>query len=343
MASRPPSIVITPAFRAVATSITARASCWGSSRGWIASRFPASGRAAPPYTLNPYAPGFYWLIQAVTHPGSERRSLTAGRWVNFVLLLLTAALIAGYVIYRIRRVEAGLLSALLYLTALPVQWWSFYYRVDHLALFFALLACLAAPVPAYGPIAASLAIVLGSLVKQTVVTMAIPIGLFFFLRREYRHLGVFLGLVALLGAAAWGILNLHTHGFYIQSTRFANLRKFDFPGGFKLAAVNLLSPLPIVAFCVFIYLLLARRKRLLDSAVALAFAAELFVQVVLASKAGSACNYYLGPMILGAILIGEHGPALLKELTRGKRAAVAAGLLACGVIPAFWHAAPERA
>lgn len=289
----------------------------------------------PPYTINLYGPGFYWLMQAATGWGGGRGSLIPGRAANFVLIVLTSALVAGYVTRRAGRFEVGLFSALMYLTSFPVQWWSVYYRVDHLALLFAIVACVCAPLAGYGPVVAALALALGSLVKQTVVTVALPIGLFFLLRREFRKLAVFAGLTAGLGLLSWGILIVRSHGFYLESTLNANVRGMDLVSGLKLAARGMASAPMIVALLISVYLFVARRDRTLASVIAIGFVVELAVQIVMACKEGSSFNYFIGPAILGAILIGEQGPALLQELSRWKRATVVTGLIACGLAPAW--------
>lgn len=93
----------------------------------------------PPYTLSCYGPGYYWAINAVAAAGGWRNSLLPGRLVSLFSALVAAALAALAAGWRTRRIELGLLAALLFLVSLPVNEWLPYARVDLLAV-----ACTAA-------------------------------------------------------------------------------------------------------------------------------------------------------------------------------------------------------
>lgn len=96
----------------------------------------------PPYTLSCYGPAYYWAINAVAAVAGWQNSLMPGRLVSLASALAAALLAALAAGRQTRRLEVGLLAALLFLVSLPVNEWLPYARVDMLAVAFTAAAYL---------------------------------------------------------------------------------------------------------------------------------------------------------------------------------------------------------
>ncbi|MEN6495042.1 MAG: hypothetical protein ABFD16_12255, partial [Thermoguttaceae bacterium] len=80
-------------------------------------REPISSRwlDGPVYTLSPYGPGYYKLVQAATHLLPWQHSLIPGRLISLLATLATAGLIAFAVCKQTKSIDLGILCVILLL------------------------------------------------------------------------------------------------------------------------------------------------------------------------------------------------------------------------------------
>ena len=150
------------------------------------SRSPPSREwmARIPYSLSPHGPVYFALTGVVSSIGPWPRSLIPGRFVSISAGLLSAGLIGLAVGRGTNSPELGLATGAMYLGSWTSSAWIHFYRVDALAVFFALAAYAAPGLPRRGLATSAAMVVAGSLVKPVVGLAAIPIALHLILERR---------------------------------------------------------------------------------------------------------------------------------------------------------------
>ncbi|HET6879230.1 MAG TPA: hypothetical protein VFI31_03705 [Pirellulales bacterium] len=286
----------------------------------------ASWMREPPYTLTCYGPGYYWAINAVAEIGGWQNSLVPGRLVSLVAALSAAALAALAAARHTQNVELGLLAAVLFLVSLPINEWLPYARVDLLAIAFSAAAYLFVG-PGRLPLAASAAaIAIGSLVKPTVALSALPIAAHLVATRRPRDTIFFLLSVAVLGAAAWGVVHWATNGFFLAGIWLGNRNPMYLWRGYLFTYQFLLSPLAMAALMVAAWRFVASPRRFAQSLFAVSFVLSLGISAVMVCKRGSEINYFLEPALLAGIVLAVEGGSWLWTFSAG-RTRLAIGVL----------------
>jgi hypothetical protein len=288
-----------------------------------------------PYTLSPYAPGYYSVVLAVSRWLPWQHSLIPGRLVSLGATLATAALIALVVGRRSRSGAMAAAAAIFYLASPVVQSWGTVHRVDPLATLLAVAAyaVLCGPPSRWRVVAAALCVVVGSLVKQNVALTAVPlIAYLLFDRRPRAALG--LGtLVALLGATIWLSWDHLTGGFIYRTAVQANLGQILLRQAFWASHDFLVTPLGIAAAAVLSYRLVERPGAVSRTVWGVGFLLATALAASLSIKEGASPNYFLEPSALAAMLIGVEGLGAAWAIHRGRTMAVTLVLLAAVLAP----------
>ncbi|MBV9581088.1 MAG: hypothetical protein JO057_21110 [Chloroflexi bacterium] len=298
--------------------------------------------AAPtglPLTVTAYMPVYYllvgWLQAGVDHPG-----YAVGRLVSVAATIGCAALIAVSVFRATQctgkanlRWLAGTLAAALFLTQnLTVLLWGPTYRVDMLALCFA-LAGLALATSGRTTLAA-LPLVLSVLTKQTY--LAAPLCVFVTLWPNRRSMLVFASLfVGALGVAL-GVGTWLTHNLLLWHTFVAdaNPLEFDYFSS-MLGSFAQFNALPLVAAGALFGLSSLPAERLWR----MYFVVSGLVALATVGKLGASSNYWLELTAATSVLIGVLAVRLASATHRapftsaGLAGLLLASLLTC--VPAY--------
>ncbi|MBS0208684.1 MAG: glycosyltransferase family 39 protein [Planctomycetes bacterium] len=290
----------------------------------------------PEYTIASYGPLYY---RAVAWAGSfaERPSLTPGRVISLVAMLLTAALLGAWVYRRTRLPELGLVTVLFVLVGVPVAEWIPFARVDATALLFTAAATIVAAKKAdtRAMVASAVLVVIASLARQTAACSALPVAVYWWCQGESRWASKYLALVGLLGALAWGGLHFGSHGYWLDAAINSQLAAMRVSEGLKLGTRLVISPLGVAAVAVLIHARL-NGVRLSQSLPAVALVTSFLYQVVMGCKLGSSVNYLLEPSCWVAVVVVEHGFAPLASINRFRT------LIGIGVLAAAAAVHPAR-
>jgi hypothetical protein len=281
----------------------------------------------PVYTVIPYGPGYYWVVRAAAAVLPWHHGLIPGRLVSLAASLAVAALVGWAVGRKTHSVELELLSAMLFLASPVVRAWATPYRVDPLAVLFAIGSYLLMDRPRWGTPAAAAAIACGSLVKQTVALTALPLFLYLLLGRRYRAAALFGLLVTAMGVLAWTVLNWATGGYFFVTSVRGNLNAMSLGHGFWWGYEFLCTPLAIAGVTALALLLVKEPRRWAGSVYTVGFPVATLMAGLLACKEGSSLSYFLEASALGAVVAGSEGLAFFWSLQRG-RAAMACLFLA---------------
>jgi hypothetical protein len=288
-----------------------------------------------PYTLSPYAPGYYSVVLAVSRWLPWQHSLIPGRLVSLGATLITAALVAFVVGRRSRSGAMAAATAVLYLASPAVQAWGTVYRVDPLATMLAVAAyvVLSGPPSRWRVVAAALCVVAGSLVKQNVALTTLPLVVYLLLdRRPRAALGLGF-LVTLLGATIWLIGDHLTGGFMYRTGVQANLGQVLLRQAFWASHDFLTSPLGVAAMVLIAYRVVERPVAVSRTVWGVGWLLATAVAIGLSVKEGASPNYFLEASALGAMLIGVEGLGAAWAIHRGRTMAVTLVLLAAVIAP----------
>lgn len=255
-------------------------------------------------------------------------SLVAGRAVSLTAGLLTAATIAMVVIQRTAVVEAGLLAAAVFLSYAGISFWIQLFRVDALATLCA-IAAYALPPLGVGLLVSAAFVVVGSLVKQTVLLAAVPIALHLLLTDRTSDAFRYVIAVGLGATFVWAAVFLASGGYYLDMGWLANRRTYAFDQALRLIGDfgrHWWSLAAVVAFGFAWWSGALRRCRF-----ALAMAIVWPGAAIMSGVEGASSNFFLEAAALAAIVIGIHGagalwkrrPALTSLLLWGASAALA--------------------
>jgi len=274
--------------------------------------------AKTPYTLSPYGPVYFVLNEVVSSIGPWRRTLIPGRLVSAFAGLLTAGLIGLVVGRRTHSAELGLASAVIYLRYPETAAWIHCYRVDALAVLFALAAYAAPGLPRRGLAISAVMVVAGSLVKQTVALAAVPIVLHLIIERRSREAALYtLGVLTLAGVG-WGILYYGSGGYYADLSPLSIHRRYH-AGGAILLSVRFFfgKPVTVAAILSVLGAAVADPACVVRCRYVIAGAFASGVAAVLSGTEGAWSNYYLEPAALASALLGLYGINALWRMSRG--------------------------
>lgn len=262
-----------------------------------------------PYTLTCYGPLYYWMVRSGAKLFANPDSLLPGRWISLMMVVLTGALVAGVIVRHTRRLENGLFGTLVFLLSPAVSLWAIKHKSDNLAMLFSILAFVlaTATLPA-GPILAAICVVVGSLAKQTVCLMALPILLCLWMQGRRRQALQFAGLTVFLGALAWGILFWSSGGYFFKATVLSNLNRMSPSYGLAfLVGIYTQHPTSLLALLTVAFLWIQSHGLPRHSPLFVGFLVTVLIQGVLVCKEGANINYFLDSAALGAMLVSTHG------------------------------------
>jgi hypothetical protein len=261
----------------------------------------------PPYTMSCYGPAFYYATNAVADLGGWQASLKPGRIVSLAAALAAAAFAAIAAGRQTKRVEMGLLAALLFMVSAPFSDWVPHPRVDMLGIAFAAAAFTVVGASRRSLIVAACCVAAGSLAKPTIALSAAPIFAHLLAQRRYRDAAIFSAWVVSLGAAVWAFAEWASDGFFLTAVLTGNHNPLLPSRGYFFCYQFLSYPIGAVAVLVAGQLLVTEPGRFFRSLYSLGFAVSLAISVVLVCKQGSELNYFLEPSLLGAIAIAVDG------------------------------------
>ena len=286
----------------------------------------------PPYTLSCYGPAFYYITNAMADLGGWKHSLGPGRIVSLVSALAAAAFAAIAAGRQTKSVEIGLLAALMFIVSAPFSEWAPHARVDFLGIAFASAAFMVVGSSRRSLIVAACSIAMGSLAKPTIALAAAPIFAHLLANRRYRDAGVFAACVAVLGAAAWAVVDWASHGFFLTAVLSGNRNPLFAWHGYFFLYQFLSFPIGAVAVLVVGQLLIVSPERFFRSLYSLGFAVSLAISLVAICKQGAELNYFLEPALLGSLAIAVDGvPRLCAPGTRRGMLAIVCAAVVLGV------------
>ncbi|HEV3344039.1 MAG TPA: hypothetical protein VG125_26935 [Pirellulales bacterium] len=271
----------------------------------------ASWMREPPYTLSCYGPAYYWLTNVVAWAGGWHLSFVPGRMIAVISTLVIAALLALTAGRATKNAQIGLTAALIFLVSLPVNDWVPHARVDMLALVFAAAAYLSISVNPCKVLLPAALIAAGSLAKPTIAFSAVPICAHLVAHRRYRETAIFSALVAVLGAAAWLVVQRISDGFFLTAVLTGNRNPMHLWHGYFFTYLFLVCPLAVAALLVTGSTLIVSPQRFFRSLFSLGFAMSLAISAVAVCKRGAELNYFLEPTMLGCLAIAVDGIPLL--------------------------------
>lgn len=278
----------------------------------------------PVYTLSPYGPGYYRLVQAVTHLLPWQHSLIPGRLISLWATLTMAGLIAFAVRKQTNRLELGLLSAIILLLSPVVYVWGTPHRVDPLAVLLALVAYLTIDARRLGVVLSACAVVLASLVKQNMAFAAAAVFLYLVFQRRFKAAVAYAILVAGLGVATWGLLNQFTGGYFLATAVKSHLGAMWPQQGFMHLYWFLTTPVGLVASIVLGWRFVQRPSEVLGSVYAIGFVLSTLMAALLSCKEGASYAYFFEASVLATLVIGLHGLAAIGPLHEGRALAMTA-------------------
>lgn len=288
---------------------------------------------ASPYTLTSYGPGYYWVTLGATRLLPWQNSLIPGRLVSLAATLATAALVAVAVTRASRSGEMGAAAAALYLASPLVQAWGIVHRVDALATLPAVLAYVVLARPRVGLAAASVSVVLGSVVKQSVALTTWPLALALVFQRRGRAALVLIVVTGVLGLGVWWGLNRASGGYLLRMAVEGNVGRLFVRQGFWAGLDFLASPLGLAAMLLVGYRLVESPAKVCGSVYAIGFVAAAALAAVLSAKEGAAPLYFLEASALAAIVVGCEGLAAIWSVHRGRAMALVLVLVAVSLAP----------
>jgi hypothetical protein len=299
-------------------------------------REPISSRwlDGPVYTLSPYGPGYYKLVQAATHLLPWQRSLIPGRLISLLATLATAGLIAFAVCKQTKSIDLGILCVILLLLSPVIHVWATPHRVDPLAVLLALAAYMAIGVRRLGVVLSACAVVLASLVKQNMAFAAAAVFLYLLTQKRFKAATAYAILVAGLGAATWGLLNQFTGGYFLATAVKSHLGAMWPQQGFMHFYWFLTTPLGLVASIVIGWRFVQRPSEILGSVYAIGFVLSTLLAALLSCKEGASYAYFFEASVLATMVIGLYGLPAIWSLHEGRALAMAA-------LVALLLAAPE--
>lgn len=297
----------------------------------------------PEFTLSCYGPGYYWAVMAVSPLTPWDHTLIPGRLVSLAAIVASCLMLMIFVWRESRNLDAALLAAMMFLAAPALFKWGTYHRVDDLALFFSL-----ASVACFGPstrrlFITAILIVIGSLVRQTVALVALPMFLFLLFDRKYAQAARFAIVVWVLGIGAWLAVDQFSGGYFLDAALRGNYAPMHLVNGLRQEFWLVRTPVVIAAFAALAYRYMSGARRPFSLFPYLAFLTSVCLSCVLISKEGSAVNYFLEPSALAAAVTAIGGAAPL--LDRFGRRAIPPLALACALcaVPAFFELNRARA
>jgi Dolichyl-phosphate-mannose-protein mannosyltransferase len=277
------------------------------SREWLAK---------VPYTVSPYGPAYFALARFASFVGRQPRSLVPGRLVSVIAGLLTAGLIGLVVGRRTSSSALGLASAVVYLGYPGVDTWIHQYRIDALAVLFAIAATATAGLSRRRLAVSALMVVAGSLVKQSVGLAAVPVVLYLWIEGRHRDAGLYVLSVLALAGMVWAILFYASGGYYFDLGVLGNRRPYYpsqaiyYGGWFARRSITVAAFVSLLAAAVVNPAAVIRCRFAIAAVVAGALA------VVLSGFEGATTNYYLETAALASILLGIHGLGALWRISR---------------------------
>ncbi|HWB10398.1 MAG TPA: hypothetical protein VG826_14295 [Pirellulales bacterium] len=267
----------------------------------------ASWMHEPPYTLSCYGPAYYWLTNVLAWAGGWHLSFVPGRLIAVAATLAIAALMAVTAGRATKNVEIGLTTALLFLVSLPVNDWVPHARVDMLALVFSAAAYLSVSVSPARVLLPAALIAAGSLAKPTIAFSAVPICAHLMATHRWRETALFSGLVAVLGGAAWLVVERVSDGFFLTAVLAGNRNPMHLWHGYFFTYLFLVCPLAVAALLVTASTLIVSPQRFVRSLFSLGFVVSLAISAVAVCKRGAELNYFLEPTMLGCLAIAVDG------------------------------------
>lgn len=269
-----------------------------------------------PYTVSPYGPGYFALCNVVSSVGPWHRSLIPGRSVSIVAGLLTAGLIGLVVGRGAKSAETGLASAAIYLAYPLTAFWIHAYRVDALAVLFAIAAYVASGLPRRQWHVSAVLVVVGSLVKPTVGFAAVPIVLHLLIERRRREAVLYtLGVLTLAGVL-WGILCYESGGYYVDIGLRGNQREYSAARAIGHCRTFLRNPVTVIALLCVLASAVTNPVNVLRCRFSIAGAVALGLAAVGAGIEGGFTNYYLESAALASALLGLYGINSLWRISR---------------------------
>jgi hypothetical protein len=262
----------------------------------------------PEYTLTPWGPGYHVAAAAAQRLSPWDDPLVTGRAISLMAGLLTAATIAFAVIQRTAMVEAGLLAAGVFLNYAGISFWIQLFRIDALATLCAIAAYAVQP-SGTGLVASAAFVVLGSLVKQTVLLAALPVLIHLVLtgrRHDAIRYAVFVGLGA---ALAWAAVSFASGGYYFSMGWLANRRTYAIDQAVRLVgdfARHGWTYAAVLALGFAWWSGAIRRCRF-----ALAMVIVWLSAAVMSGVEDASSNFFLESAAIGAIVIGVYGVGAL--------------------------------
>jgi hypothetical protein len=270
----------------------------------------------PQYTLTCYGPLYLWTAMGLQALTGWKDSLLPGRLVSLAATFGTATLLWWAIRRQTRRSNPALFCALAYLLAWPVPYWGHLHRVDALAVLFSVAGIIAAGPPCRRPWLSALLIVAGSLVKQTAAFSAVPVVVYFLLRRRYRLAAGYSLAVALLGIGAWGALAVLMDRYFFIAAVGGNINDMALVRGIGNARDFFAASVALTTLAVLGHLLLRNRRQAARAARSLyvvAWIASILTCTLLAMKEGSGSYYFMEPTALAALVLCRFGPRELRR------------------------------
>jgi hypothetical protein len=271
-----------------------------------------------PYTITPYGPTYFFASRAMATVTPTTALMAPGRLVSVLASALTAVMISLAVRRRTSSVEIGLACGMVYLLFPGLAFWLHDYRVDSLAVMFAVASIVAPELLKGGLWVSVITIALGSTVKQPVALIAVPLFLHLLILRRWREAILFALGVSLAGAAIWLGLCTWSGGFFFDLAVRGNKRHY-----FPIQAMNLcrefvLNPLVIISVVGVLAAWFSRPKEVVVDRYVIVGIFSLLVGGILSGADGASSNSFIEPAAVTSILLGAYGLNFLRRTDRAR-------------------------